>query len=104
MEGSQMRRAIAAAVLYSIGVVSASAQEPSSAPAQPKPARDQSAESRFLSFDELVELSSNAHPSGELENRLNALLATPFVNNDATKAGIAPHRPDVVRLGPVLRV
>ena len=99
-----MSRAIATAVLCGILVLSAKAQDTVSAPFQTNPLPAESAESRFLSFDELVELSSNAHPSGVLDNRLNALLTTPFVNNDATRTGVSPHRPEVEHIGPVLRV
>jgi endonuclease/exonuclease/phosphatase family metal-dependent hydrolase len=59
---------------------------------------------RLLSFDELVTLSSTAKPDGQLGARLDNLLTTPFVNNDATAAGVEPHRPSVEKLGPVLRV
>lgn len=78
--------------------------------AQKKPAADNHApQGRFidpdlLSFDELVTLSSTAKPGGALAVRLNALLTTPFVHNQAAKAGIRPHRPVVRNLGPVLRV
>jgi endonuclease/exonuclease/phosphatase family metal-dependent hydrolase len=70
--------------------------------AQPLNARDQDPE--LLSFDELVTLSSTAKPEAELASRLDGLLKTPFVNNDASAAGVQPHRPDVATLGPVLRV
>ena len=62
------------------------------------------ADSRLLSFDELVALFSNVRPSVALESRLNALLTTPFVCNAPAQAGIAPHPPDVEKLGPILRV
>lgn len=58
----------------------------------------------LLSFHELVMLSSTAKPEAELASRLDKLLRTPFVNNDASAAGAQPHRPAVATLGPVLRV
>jgi endonuclease/exonuclease/phosphatase family metal-dependent hydrolase len=58
----------------------------------------------LLSFDDLVALSSTAKPEGDLAVRLNTLLTTPFVNNDASAAGATPHRPSVDHLGPVVRV
>lgn len=57
----------------------------------------------LLSFSELVALSSTAHPQGALEEHLDQLLATPFVNNDAAAAGVLPHRPAVGHAGPSLR-
>jgi endonuclease/exonuclease/phosphatase family metal-dependent hydrolase len=58
----------------------------------------------FLSFDELVALSSTAKPTGQLAVRLDKILTIPFVHNDATAAGAEPHRPTVENLGPVVRV
>jgi endonuclease/exonuclease/phosphatase family metal-dependent hydrolase len=67
-------------------------------------AKDPEREHLLLSFDELVRLSSTAKPEGSLAARLDNLLATPFVNNDASAVGVQPHRPSVEALGPVLRV
>ena len=58
----------------------------------------------LLSFDELVALSGSAKPNGQLAVRLESLLTTPFVHNDASATGIEPHRPTVENLGPVVRV
>jgi endonuclease/exonuclease/phosphatase family metal-dependent hydrolase len=58
----------------------------------------------LLSFNELVKLSSTAKPEEPLGTRLKTLLTTPFLNNDASTAGVQPHRPSVEGLGPVLRV
>ena len=78
------------------------------------PTRGQSRESReggaadgdpsVLSFDELVTLSATAKPSGPLAARLDTLLTTPFIDNSATAAGANPHRPEVRKVGAVLRV
>lgn len=61
-------------------------------------------DARFLSFDELVALSEMDPPAGRLAHKLDVLLNTPFVSNDAARAGRAPHRPRVDGLGPVVRV
>jgi len=90
-----MSRAIVAAAFYSILALSAHAQNVFAAP---------SSGPQLLSFEELVALSSTASPSGALDERLNALLTTPFISNDATQAGSSPHRPVVEKLGPVLRL
>ncbi|MGA2420351.1 MAG: endonuclease/exonuclease/phosphatase family protein [Candidatus Acidiferrum sp.] len=58
----------------------------------------------LLSFTELVTLSTTAQPAGALRAHLDAVLATPFVYNGASIAGVRPRRPDVETLGPVLRV
>lgn len=58
----------------------------------------------LLSFDDLTTLSVTAKPEGPLAERLDTLLRTPFVNNDAEAAGIQPHHPIVNGLGTVLRV
>jgi hypothetical protein len=59
---------------------------------------------QLLSFDDLIALSSMAKVDGQLAARLDTLLTTPFVNNDASDAGIQPHRPTVANVGPVPRV
>ncbi len=94
-----MRRAMALGLLLFIFALFARAQEKNAHTDEP-PSEDP----KLLSFDELVRLSSTAEPEGQLGARLNILLTTPFVNNDAGEAGIDPHRPSVETLGPVLRV
>ena len=64
----------------------------------PKAARE------FLTFDELVTLSNTDEPPPPAEEKLNRLLTTPFLSNDAALAGARPHRPSVDGIGPVLRV
>lgn len=66
--------------------------------------KDRAADPPLLSFDALVTLSSTAKPQGLLATRLDDLLTRPFVRNDASGAGVPPHRPSVERIGPVLRV
>ncbi|MBV8893272.1 MAG: endonuclease/exonuclease/phosphatase family protein [Acidobacteria bacterium] len=99
-----MNRAVAAAICCGLYALSAIAQDASSPASPPHAAREETSQGRLLSFDELVALSSTARPSGVLQTRLNALLTNPFVYNDAEQAAIPPHRPQVGRLGPVLRV
>jgi hypothetical protein len=55
--------------------------------------KDRTADPALLSFDELVTLSSTAKPQGLLATRLDDLLTRPFVRNDASGAGVQPHRP-----------
>ena len=57
----------------------------------------------LISFDELSALASTAKPEGALRAHLNAVLNTPFVHRE-TETEVAPHRPSVAGLGPVLRV
>jgi endonuclease/exonuclease/phosphatase family metal-dependent hydrolase len=94
-----MRHAIALGLLLSVFVLSARAQGRA---AQARELR--SKDPTLLSFDDLVTLSSTARPDAELGARLDSLLTTPFVNNDASAAGVEPHRPSVEKLGHVLRV
>ncbi|MGD8329992.1 MAG: endonuclease/exonuclease/phosphatase family protein [Acidobacteriota bacterium] len=60
----------------------------------------------LLTYPELVTLSDT--PRDELEptlrRRLDDLLTTPFVNNEAYYDGARPHRPVEAGLGPTLRV
>jgi endonuclease/exonuclease/phosphatase family metal-dependent hydrolase len=55
----------------------------------------------LLSFDDLLTLSKTADPTGDLPNRLDSLLNTPFIHDDPAAK---PLRPNVPNLGPVLRV
>jgi endonuclease/exonuclease/phosphatase family metal-dependent hydrolase len=58
----------------------------------------------LLNFDELVALSESDQPAAPLQEKLDRLLRTPFLNNDAAAMGGGPHRPSVDGIGPVLRV
>ena len=58
----------------------------------------------FLTYNELVTLSNNPHPGGALEKKVEKLLNTPIVSNEAFFRGARPHRPKDPRLGPFLRV
>ena len=57
----------------------------------------------FLSFDELVTLSNTDVPAEPLAEKLDRILRTPILSNQATSAGVHPHRPFVDGIGPVLR-
>lgn len=57
-----------------------------------------------LKFDEIVTLSESDRPAAPLEEKLDKLLRTPFLNNDAAAMGGQPHRPLVDGIGPVLRI
>src|SRR5579872_5044290 len=58
----------------------------------------------FLSFDELVTLSETNQLEPPLKQKLEELLNSPIVNNEASLTGAKPHRPSAKGLGPVLRV
>jgi hypothetical protein len=57
-----------------------------------------------LEFDELVTLSETDQPAAPLQEKLEKLLRTPFLSNEAAMTGARPHRPAVIGIGPVLRV
>lgn len=60
----------------------------------------------LLSYAELVTLSDTPRDQldAPLRERLDELLTTPFVNNEAYYDGAQPHRPEEPGLGPTLRV
>lgn len=58
----------------------------------------------LLSYDELVALGSSPQAPPDLERKLNALLETPFVNNEAFHRGAEPFRPVEPGLQQVVRV
>ena len=55
-----------------------------------------------LTFNELVELEKNDTPSAPLEAKLQRLLTTPYLSNEAYYQGAKPKRPST-ELGPLLR-
>ena len=57
----------------------------------------------LLDFDELEDLARHAIPRPPLSGRLQRLLNTPFVNNEAWYAGARPHRPERPGLGAMMR-
>ena len=66
-------------------------------------ARGTAAVPQLLTFDELVELYEQHIPT-PLEQKLNALLTTPFVDNSTSNHGGVPIKPFVAGLGPSLRI
>jgi endonuclease/exonuclease/phosphatase family metal-dependent hydrolase len=57
----------------------------------------------LLTFDELVQLEKTDDPDAKLAARLNQLLHTPFLSNEAYLSGARPNRPSSDALGPFLR-
>ena len=58
----------------------------------------------LLTYEELVTLSGNPHPGGTLEKKVEKLLNTPFISNEAFFRGARPKRLKDPRLGLFLRV
>jgi len=58
---------------------------------------------KLLTFEELVELEMTDEPSEQLAARLDQLLRTPFLSNEAFYAGAKPKRPSSEAMGPFLR-
>jgi endonuclease/exonuclease/phosphatase family metal-dependent hydrolase len=58
----------------------------------------------LLSFREINELAAAQRPEARIREKLQRLLATPVLSNLAAEAGVRPHRPEVPKLGPSLRV
>ncbi len=58
----------------------------------------------LLTYDELVQLYEQEIPSAPLREKLNRLLTTPFINNEASNLGVKPLKPYSPKLGRFLRV
>jgi endonuclease/exonuclease/phosphatase family metal-dependent hydrolase len=58
---------------------------------------------KLLTFDELVQLEKTDEPPAQLAARLDQLLHTPFVSNEAYFGGAKPNRPSSEELGPFIR-
>ena len=58
---------------------------------------------KVLTFEELVELEKTDKPSVQLAARLDQLLHTPFLSNEAFYKGAKPNRPSSEAMGPFLR-
>lgn len=56
-----------------------------------------------LKFDELVQLEQIDEPDPKLAARLDQLLHTPFISNEAYLGGAKPNHPSSDALGPFLR-
>jgi endonuclease/exonuclease/phosphatase family metal-dependent hydrolase len=78
----------------------------SSASAQNDPATDytRSSQPPLLSYQELVTLGKEETVDPALTAKVQTLLTTPFVNNEAYLSGTKPLRPDVKGMGPSLRL
>jgi endonuclease/exonuclease/phosphatase family metal-dependent hydrolase len=61
-------------------------------------------EPKFLSYDELVQLSLDQEMSPELAEKLHVITTTPFINNEAYLSGVRAQPLEVPRIGPSLRV
>jgi endonuclease/exonuclease/phosphatase family metal-dependent hydrolase len=59
---------------------------------------------KFLDFGELITLSNTDHPPPPLAEKLDTLLRSPILSNEADWSGVKPHRPTVEGIGPVVRV
>ena len=58
----------------------------------------------LLDYQELVALGEQETVDPALADKLNTLLTTPFINNEAYFAGTKPLRPDLKGMGPSLRL
>ena len=56
-----------------------------------------------LTFDELVQLEQTDELDAKLAARMDGLLHTPFLSNEAYLSGAKPHRPSSESLGPFIR-
>ncbi len=88
-------------VLFTIAAttIAESPQPPSAAQMQ-----DTAGAPQLLTFDELVELYAQVIPAAPLQQKLDALLTTPFVDNSMSNRGGLPTKPIVAGLGPSLRI
>lgn len=57
-----------------------------------------------LSFEDLVKLATVDPPPAPLEKRLDHLLSTPFISNEASASGAVPRAPQDPVLGPALKI
>jgi endonuclease/exonuclease/phosphatase family metal-dependent hydrolase len=57
-----------------------------------------------LDFEELITLASVDPLAGSLSNKLDRLLTTPFISNEASGGNSAPKAPQIPGLGPILRL
>lgn len=58
---------------------------------------------KLLTFDDLVEVEKIDEPNADLAARLDQLLGTPFLSNEAFYDGAKPNHPSSESLGPFLR-
>ena len=58
----------------------------------------------LLTFNELIQLYEQDIPNDQLQLKLDRLLTTPFVSNEATASGVKPLKPSSPRIGKFLRI
>ena len=75
-----------------------------SASAQNDQTYTRSSQPPLLSYQELVTLGKEETVDPALAAKVQTLLTTPFVNNEAYLSGTKPLRPDVKKMGPSLRL
>ena len=63
-----------------------------------------SSQPSLLNYKELVALGAQETVDPALAKKLNTLLTTPFINNEAYFSGIKPLRPDLKGIGSSLRL
>jgi endonuclease/exonuclease/phosphatase family metal-dependent hydrolase len=61
-------------------------------------------EPELFSYDDLLALGAENAPKAPLKTKLDTVLTTPFISNEAYYSGARPVRPDLPGLGPSLRV
>jgi endonuclease/exonuclease/phosphatase family metal-dependent hydrolase len=92
---TSVRQILILALVFNMGVTAQNS---------PGPVATRSAEPALLNYDELVTLYENEKVDPALTQKLDALLTTPFVNNEASSNGTKPLRPDLEGVGPSLRL
>jgi endonuclease/exonuclease/phosphatase family metal-dependent hydrolase len=90
-----VRQVFFLALVFNIGVL-----------AQNSPGADftRSSQPALLNYHELVTLYENEKVDPDLTQKLDTLLTTPFVNNEASISGTKALRPDLKGMGPSLRL
>jgi len=94
-------RGVAGQLVFLLALILSS---PASAQNEPGPDYARSSQPPLLNYQELVALGEEETVDPALADKLNTLLTTPFVNNQAYFAGIKPLRPDLKGMGPSLRL
>ncbi len=77
---------------------------PASAQSDPSPDYIHSSQPPLLTYQELVALGEQETVDPALAAKMQTLLTTPFVNNEAYFNGTKPLRPDIKGMGPCLRL
>jgi endonuclease/exonuclease/phosphatase family metal-dependent hydrolase len=106
MQNRKARRTPGLAIVLAIFATIALAQNGRAQTANEpsEPAITRSSQPSLLSYTELVALGEKEEVDPALQGKLDQLLTTPFVNNEAYFAGTKPLRPDPHGAGPSLRL